>query len=154
MLLSISAVALAGLVFVATQAGAGDKATPAAHRAVHHPTSMPSGPGTAPVVITPTPTPTPTVVVNRHKTFVVIFNNSNIKGLAAKTSKRAQGVGWNVVATANWFGTVDASTVYYGPKLKAAAELLATDLGITRVKPAIAPMQFNRVTVILTATYH
>ncbi len=155
MLLSISAVALAGLVFVATQGGAGDKATPAAHHAVHHPSSMPSGPGTAPVVIpTPTATPTPTVVVNRGKTFVVIFNNSNIKGLAAKTSKRAQAVGWNVVATANWFGTVDASTVYYGPKLKAAAQLLATDLGITRVKPAIAPMQLNRVTVILTATYH
>jgi hypothetical protein len=155
MVFSISAVALAGLVFVATQGG-GDKATPAAHHAARVQTQVPSGQVTTPatVVPVPTPTPTPTVVVQRGKISVVIFNNSNVKGLAGKTSSRAQSVGWNVVATANWYGTVDASTVYYGPRLKAAAELLATDLGIARIKPAIAPMQFNRVTVILTADYH
>ncbi|MCW2856133.1 MAG: hypothetical protein JWR52_1748 [Marmoricola sp.] len=152
MVLSISGVALAGLIFVATQGG-GDKATPAAHHAVVRP-HVTSGSVTTPAVITPTSTPTPTVVVHRGKVDVVIFNNSNVKGLAGKTSSRAQSVGWNVVATANWYGTVDASTVYFGPKLKAAAELLARDLGITRIKPAIAPMQFNRVTVILTGDYH
>ena len=59
-----------------------------------------------------------------------------------------------IVGTDNWYGTVDASTVYYGPRLKAAGQLLADELGITRVKPAIAPMRLDRLTVILTGDYH
>jgi hypothetical protein len=84
----------------------------------------------------------------------VVFNNSNIKGLAGKTATRAQRAGWNVVATDNWYGTVDTSTVYFPPRLKAAGTLLAKDLGITRVKPAIEPMRPDRLTVILTADFH
>ena len=36
------------------------------------------------------------------------------------------------------------------PRLQAAAKLLAKDLGIGRIKPAIAPMRVDRLTVILT----
>ena len=150
MVFSISLVALAGLAFIATQSDGKtpDKATPAAH-------ASPTAPPVTVTGQTPGATPTRTApVVRRAKVLVAIFNNSNIKGLAGKTGTRAERTGWNVVGTDNWYGTIDASTVYYGPRLKAAADLLAHDLGITRVKAAIAPMRPDRLTVILTADYH
>jgi hypothetical protein len=94
-----------------------------------------------------------TPAVKRAKIYVTVFNNSNVKGLAGKTATRAEHAGWNVVGTDNWYGTVDASTVYFPARLKAAGALLAKDLGIARVKPAIAPMRADRLTVILTADY-
>jgi hypothetical protein len=158
MVFSISAVALAGLVFVATQGSDDpDSASPASSHG--QPTFGPRN-SPAPSITTSTPTPTVTstptrapVVIDKSKTNVVVFNNSNIKGLAGRTATKAQRLDWNVVATDNWYGTVDASTVYYGPKMKAAAQALAKDLGIARVKPAIAPMHFDRLTVILTSDY-
>ncbi len=92
-------------------------------------------------------------VVRRGETFVEVFNNSGISGLAGSTAARAQGAGWQVIGSDNWYGTIDASTVYYPPRLEAAAKLLAQDLGIGRIKPAIAPMRFDRLTVILTTDY-
>jgi hypothetical protein len=149
MVFSISLVALAGLGFVATQSGDDkpDKVSPAAHATT-----------TAPevTVTEPTPSATPTrtkPAVRRNKVLVAVFNNSNVKGLAGKTGTRAERAGWTIVGTDNWYGTIDTSTVYYGPKLKAAAGQLAHDLGITRVKPSIAPMRPDRLTVILTGDY-
>lgn len=149
MVFSISLVALAGLTFIATQPGddAPDKVTPAAH-------ASPTAPQVT--LSQPTPSATPTKaapVVRRAKVLVAIFNNSNVKGLAGKTGTRAERAGWTVVGTDNWYGTVDTSTVYYGPRLKAAADLLARDLHIDRVKAAIAPMRPDRLTVILTGDY-
>jgi hypothetical protein len=150
MVFSVSVVALAGLAFVVTQPDSGpDTVNPAA---VSRPRATPS-PAPTTVPATPTPTPKAAPTVKRGKVYVTVFNNSNIKGLAGRTATRAQHVGWNVVATDNWYGTVDASTVYYPARLKAAGTLLAKDLGIQRVKPAIAPMRPDRLTVILTADY-
>lgn len=151
MVFSISAVALAGLAFIATQSDSTpDTASPAA---ISQPKPTPTATTTT-VPVTPTATTRPAPTVRRAKVYVAIFNNSNVKGLAGKTGTRAQRAGWNVVGTDNWYGTVDSSTVYYGPRLKAAGVLLAKDLGITRVKPAIAPMRADRLTVILTGDYH
>ena len=100
--------------------------------------------------IAPTPTPP---VITRGNFNVAIYNDSNVRGLAARTSTKAQTVGWKVVTTSQWFGTVDTSTVYYPPTMKAAAQQLATDLGITTVKAAVSPMQMDQLTVILTSTY-
>ena len=111
---------------------------------------------TKPVVKKPVATvkPTPTApVINRGNFNVAIYNDSNIRGLAARTSTKAQTVGWKVVTTSQWFGTVDTSTVYYPPAMKAAAQQLATDLGITTVKASVSPMQMDQLTVILTSTY-
>lgn len=58
-----------------------------------------------------------------------------------------------MITTDNWVGSVDTSTVYYGPKMKDAAALLAKDLGIKRIKPFLAPMRADRLTVILTTDY-
>lgn len=106
-------------------------------------------------VASPTAEPTHKALptVDRKDVSVVIFNNSNVKGLAATTATRAQGIGWKVIGEDNWYGTIDASTVYYPARLHRAAAVLARDLGIHRIKPAIAPMQLDRLTVILTADY-
>ena len=64
--------------------------------------------------------------------------------------ERAGGMGWQVVGTDNWYGTIPATTVYYPPKLKAAGKLLALDLGIKRTAPAVDPMRLDRLTLILT----
>jgi hypothetical protein len=118
--------------------------------------------------VTPTPTSSPTSTphrdqarhqarhqprVDKKSTYVEVFNNSNIRGLAGRTATRAQDAGWNVVGADNWYGTVDASTVYFPRGMRAAAVALGHDLGISRFKPAIQPMKLDRLTVILTADY-
>lgn len=107
---------------------------------------------------TPTPTPTPrphrpAPVVKRGETHVEVYNNSNVKGLAGRAATRAQHAGWNVVGTDNWYGTIDAPTVYYPAQLKAAARELGADLGIARLRPAISPMRLDRLTVIVTQDF-
>jgi hypothetical protein len=120
-----------------------------------------------PVTATPSPTPTTTApepvaekkakkpkkhkpVVHRARTYVEVYNNSGISGLAGRVAGRAGAAGWQVVGSDNWYGTIPASTVYFPPRLEAQARLLGRDLGINRLRPAIAPMKFDRLTVILT----
>ncbi|MFT4010262.1 MAG: LytR C-terminal domain-containing protein [Nocardioidaceae bacterium] len=86
----------------------------------------------------------------RRETYVVVFNNSRVSGLAGRISQQLSGAGWNVVGSDNWYGTIPATTVYYPPALKAQADLLAADLGVSRVKPAVDPMAGDRLTLILT----
>lgn len=150
--LSLGAVLLAGVAFVATS---GD-------------TGQPTG-AARPVTATASPTPTPTTVapepvIERKKAkprpavrpgdvYVEVYNNSGISGLAGTTASRISGAGWQVVGSDNWYGTIPQSTVYYPKRLRAAATMLARDLGIDRVRPAISPMRLDRLTVILTADY-
>jgi hypothetical protein len=91
--------------------------------------------------------------VKRGETYVEVYNNSGIHGLAGTTAAKAQGAGWQVVGSDNWYGTITASTVYYPARLHDAARLLAKDLGISRLRPSIAPMRGDRLTVILTSDY-
>ena len=79
-----------------------------------------------------------------------MFNNSGISGLAGSTAARAQGAGWQVVGSDNWYGTIPTSTVYYPQRLEKAAKMLALDLGIRRTAPAVNPMRLDRLTIILT----
>jgi hypothetical protein len=152
MVLSISAVALSGLAFIATQPDdTPDTASPAASshsRSTKPPTGMPT---TLPVA--PATTPKAKPEVRRGRYYVVVFNNSNVRGLAGKTGDRVQRAGWNLVGTDNWYGTIDATTVYFPSGMKPAAAVLAHDLGITRLRPAIPPMRSDRLTVILTGAY-
>jgi hypothetical protein len=90
--------------------------------------------------------------VERRTAYVEVYNNSGITGLAGETSAVLQDSGWRVVATDNWYGEIPASTVYHPQQLSAQARLLARDLGVTRVHPAVSPMSFDRITVILTGT--
>ena len=83
-------------------------------------------------------------------TLVEVYNNSGISGLAADKSAFLQGAGWKVAGADNWYGDIVESTVYYPAGLKADAEQLAKVLRIMRLRPAVAPMQFDRLTVIFT----
>lgn len=149
-ILSVVAVAMAALAFVATShRGADDRLQPVSEPSV---SSTPTA--TAPV----RPTPKPAVhvkrkrpAVKRSQVYVEVFNNSGVTGLAGRTATQITDAGWNVVGTDNWYGTIPASTVYYPPRLHAAAQALGRDLGVRRILPAVEPMRFDRLTLILTA---
>ena len=150
-LLSVAAVVVAGVAFVLTNDDEPGAAVQAAA------TARPSSPThSAPSDPTPRAAKKPVhakAPVRRGDTYVEVFNNSGISGLAGSTAARAQGAGWQVVGSDNWYGTIPASTVYYPARLEAQAVLLGKDLGIARVKPTIAPMRGDRLTVILTRDY-
>lgn len=84
------------------------------------------------------------------KTLIDVFNNSGIPDLAAKKASFLSGAGWNVAATDNWYGDIPADTVYFPPRLRDDAVALAKALDISRLHRAVSPMQFDRLTVILT----
>jgi LytR cell envelope-related transcriptional attenuator len=82
--------------------------------------------------------------------YVEVYNNAGITGLANETAAMLQDTGWKVVGADNWYGSIPANTVYYPDRLRDVARLLADDLGIGRLHTAVAPMRFDRLTVILT----
>jgi hypothetical protein len=149
--LCISAVAVAALVFVANdpdKAPTDRTATPAVSEPSSSPTATPTEEAQPTKAAKPKPKP-----VKRGEVFVVVFNNTRTAGLAGGVAEKAKSAGWNVVGSDNWYGTVDGTSVYFPPRLKAAAKELGNDLGIKRLRPAEEPMQFDRVTVILTDDY-
>ncbi|GAW48557.1 MULTISPECIES: LytR C-terminal domain-containing protein [unclassified Nocardioides] len=145
-MLSVIAVAMAAVAFVATRGG---EPTEREVTTVSNPR-----PSETP---SPTPTATPTKdkpakpVVKRGKVYVEVYNNSGITGLAGRVADRATTVGWQVVGSDNWYGTIPTTTVYYPQRLKAAAKVLALDLGVQRTAPAVGAMKLDRLTLILTA---
>jgi hypothetical protein len=145
-MLSIVAVAMAGLAFIATQ----DNEAPAKQLQT---VSEPSASTTPTAKPTEKPPKKHAPDFQRSDIFVEVYNNSGISGLAGTTAATASGAGWNVVGSDNWYGTIPASTVYFPPRLKSAAKALAKDLGIARLQPAVDPMRFDRLTVILTADH-
>jgi hypothetical protein len=152
---SAAAVLVAGGAFVATAGGAPaarPEAVPASTPARHATVSPPPAPATvAPKPVLKKKHRTPDV--RRGHTYVEVYNNSGITGLAGSTAKKIADAGWQVVGSDNWYGTIPASTIYYPSRLHAEAKLLARDLGIHRLHPAISPMKFDRLTVILTSDY-
>ena len=147
-MLSIIAIAMAGIAYVATR---GQEPT---EREL---TTVAQRP-------TPTPTPSPTLAprepkkikkrkpaVQRGEVYVEVYNNSGITGLAGRVAATASEAGWQVVGSDNWYGTIPGSTVYFPQRLEAAAKMLALDLGVDRVAPAVDPMRADRLTVVLTA---
>lgn len=144
-MLSVIAVAMAGIAYVAT------KDQPPTEREVRT-VSTPSEPEPTAEQTLPTVKRKPIEPkVSRGEVYVEVYNNSGIQGLAGQVAGVATDVGWQVVGSDNWYGTIPASTVYYPERLKAAAELLALDLGIKRAMPATGPMRRDRLTVVLTA---
>jgi LytR cell envelope-related transcriptional attenuator len=150
-ILSILAVAMAGVAWVATRnptpnerqvVPAAATHTPSAHHSSYTPPKPHSAKGHSQKPSSPK--------VDRGKVVVEVFNNSSVSGLAGRVAGQAAHAGWQVVGSDNWYGTIPASTVYYPPRLKAAGHLLALDLGIRRSMPAVTPMRLDRLTVILT----
>jgi hypothetical protein len=145
-LMSAAAVVLAGVAFLAT-----DRDTAAPEQAVLATTVKPTE---RPVTLDPVkPKKKPEPQVKRTEIYVSVYNNSNITGLASSTAARIGGAGWQVTGSDNWYGTIPATTIYYPPNFKDAAELLSQDLGVQRLMPAVDPMSMDRLTVILTADF-
>ncbi|MET0526347.1 MAG: LytR C-terminal domain-containing protein [Nocardioides sp.] len=144
-MLSIIAVVMAGIAFVATR---GEEPTERKVTTASQNRAPEDEPTKAPPTKEPKKPKKP--AFERGETYVVVFNNSGISGLAGRVAGEATDAGWNVVGSDNWYGTIPANTVYYPKPLKAAAEQLALDLGIGRTAPAVDPMQLDRLTVILT----
>ena len=151
-LLSIVAVALAAIAFVATRGDQVPERDISATTAAATPSdSASSSPGPTEATESASEEPKPDPVV-RSDHSVVVFNNTPIRGLAGRVSEKVTSAGWKVAATDNWYGTVPATTVYFPKGKKAAAELLALDLGIARVQAADvdSDMSSTNLTVILT----
>jgi hypothetical protein len=86
--------------------------------------------------------------------YVEVYNNGGSSDATATAAERLQALGWQVVGTDDWYGTIPASTVYWpSESYQPAARRLARALGIERTWPAVAPMRFDRLTVILTADF-
>jgi hypothetical protein len=143
-MLSVVAVAMAGIAFVAT------KDQPETERQITPASAPQSTPSETPT-IAPEPEKQPQKPrVQRAKVYVEVYNNTSIQGLAGRVSDRATDIGWQVVGSDNWVGTIPANTVYFPPRLKAAGRQLALDLGIRRVQPAVGAMKLDRLTIVLT----
>jgi hypothetical protein len=147
-ILSILAVAMAGVAFVATR---GSEPTERDVTSVvqEQPTQSPAPSYSASASASADPKPAKPPV-RRGKVYVEVYNNSGITGLAGTVANRATDIGWKVVGSDNWYGTVPGTTVYYPERLKRAAKTLALDLGIRRTAPAVDPMREDRLTLILT----
>jgi hypothetical protein len=144
-ILSVVAVAMAGIAFVLTRDSAPDEKE---ITTISQPQETPSSTPTARQSKPAKPKPPK---IDRSKVYVVVFNNSNVQGLAGRVAAEAGQIGWQVVGADNWYGTIPATTVYYPPRLERAGKQLALDLGIQRTAPAVDPMRLDRLTVILTA---
>ena len=145
-ILSIVAVAMAGLTLFAT------RNSPPTEREVtpvaQHQTTTKTEPEQH---LAKTPKQPIKPAVQRGQVMVDVYNNSGVTGLAGRYADRATKAGWKVTGSDNWYGTISASSVYYPADLKAAAKLMALDLGLHRVVPAAGGMRRDRLTVILTA---
>ncbi len=141
-MLSIVAVVMAGLAFVLT------RHQPDTEREITA-TSASQSPSASPTRDAKPDKPRPPAI-HRDRVYVEVYNNSGISGLAGRIAAKASRVGWQVVGSDNWYGTIPASTVYFPRRLDAEAHQLGLDLGIRRVVPAVAPMRMDRLTVILT----
>lgn len=146
-ILSIIAVAMAAIAFVATRDGG--EPTEQVITPVAEPTPSPTSTPSAEPTTKPTKKPSPPAV-RRDKVYVEVYNNSGISGLAGRVADKATEIGWSVVGSDNWYGTVPASTVYFPKRLERAATLLARDLGIKRTNPIVGAMRADRLTIVLT----
>ena len=161
-MLSIIAVAMAGIAFVATRGHDSGRQDVTTVAGVERHQAASQAPSTAPDPGRHQPKHQPKhhdakskhhkkkPAVQRGKVYVEVYNNSGVSGLAGRVAGRASTAGWNVVGSDNWYGTIPASTVYYPQRLKPAAKVLAHDLGVRRMQPAVDPMRLDRLTVILT----
>jgi len=148
MILSIVAVAMAGIAWFATRHHEPTEqlVTPSAHQTPGDEHSN----YVAPQPQHPQQHKPLKPAFDRSKIPVSVFNNSSVSGLAGRVSARTSHLGWQVVGSDNWYGTIPASTVYYPPALAKAGKQLALDLGIHRTMPSVSPMRLDRLTLILT----
>jgi cytoskeletal protein RodZ len=98
---------------------------------------------------TPEPSADATPAPDRGAIAVSVLNASRTPGLARSVGQRVTAEGWTVGAVGNWRGYSAANTVHYPAGREAEARLLADDLGIQAVQPALNGMSGQRLTIVL-----
>lgn len=101
---------------------------------------------------TPTEEPTaePTADQAKRDIPVGVFNNTTTAGLGRTVADKVEAAGWRVNGVGNWRGSIAETTVYYPPGFEEQAKTLAKDLDFSRVRPSVAPMKGDRLTLILS----
>lgn len=100
--------------------------------------------------VTPSPSPSPSPTPITARASVIVLNQTAVHGLAAKVRDQLEAGGWTVTGIDSFRGNVPATTVYYPPRLKAAAEaLMAQFPAIGRIRPAFPGISTTQLTVIL-----
>lgn len=121
------------------------------------PTSKPTTPGGSGAPTTSERPPQPPGDGNGEpakSTPVRVYNNSMIKGLAARAADDLRADGWHVTEVGNYSaGTISETTVYYRPGTdeEAVARALAADFGM-RVEPRFEGIQDAHPGVIVIVT--
>jgi hypothetical protein len=103
-MLSIIAIAMAGIAYVATQdpEPAQREITTTVAQPSAKPTPKPATPSPTLAAHEPKKIKKRKPAVQRGEVYVEVYNNSGITGLAGSTAAQASGAGWQVVATDNW----------------------------------------------------
>lgn len=125
-------------------------ASPSTPAASKTPSASPSTKATPKPSASATPAPTEATPSAEREAPVAVLNNSGIVGAARTFSGKVTAAGWTLSGIGNWTGSIPANTVYYPEGLQAQAELLGKDVGIDRIKPSVAPMRTDRLTIILS----
>jgi hypothetical protein len=145
-----------GWLFVDDDPAPSETAAPVATATTAPPTADPTpAPGKTSPTAKPSDDPTSEQTdepATERTATVSVLNNSGIVGAARAFSAKVTGAGWTLGGIGNWTGSIPSNTVYYAPGLQAQAELLAEDVGIARVMPAVSPMRSDRLTIILSGT--
>ncbi|MFS0886582.1 LytR C-terminal domain-containing protein [Aeromicrobium sp. 179-A 4D2 NHS] len=151
---------LAGGFVIISVVNGGDDAPPAAETTKGPtaaptkaaPTKKPATKATPKPKRTPKPSPTPTSTPAPTRSVTVsVYNQVGIGGLARRVAGQLQALGWPIGTVDDWRGGVPQDTVYFPGGRQGEAELLARDLGISRILPAAPNMSTSALTVVLAS---
>jgi LytR cell envelope-related transcriptional attenuator len=85
---------------------------------------------------------------------VYVLNQTTRRELAAEVAEDIESAGWSIAKVSWWRGVVPSTTVYYPPGHEEAARALSAAFpAIGRVRPRVAPMPDDALTVILCKEY-
>ncbi|MGH3809385.1 MAG: LytR C-terminal domain-containing protein [Pseudonocardiaceae bacterium] len=125
---------------------------PPSRSVIAYPPPVPSIPAEAPVVSPSVPAPASSSVSpdagerapvsgeRRQRGEVRVYNNSTIRGLAARAARDLAAAGWTVIEVGNYAsGTIPTTTVYYQESTdqQPSAQTLGAEFGM-RVEPRFA----------------
>ena len=138
-------IGLGWVAFVAPDPDTSPVSAPVTSTPTPSPTPTPT-PSSTP---TPTPKPKPKPTVSRDGIQVSVLNATRTVGLAKKVSTRVTAAGWSVAGVGNWRYGAGQTAVHFPVGRQAEAQLLAQDLGVDAVLPAVSGMRSDRLTVLL-----
>lgn len=113
------------------------------------PAVLASGDGAAGGSSSSAAAPTTSAAQQTGRPSVVVLNQTSTSGLAGRYAARVTAAGWTVDHTGNFTGRVPATTVYYPAGYSGAAQELAAQIGIGRIRPAFSGISTSSLTVII-----